>query len=58
MLKMEIRRSSVRTETTIKSTDMKMTKRKRRTRIRGMEATTIKILRKRRVKAEKRTLGT
>ena len=67
MLKMEIKRSSVRTETTIKSTDRKMTKRKRRSRIRGKEVKEVKEVKTRililrtkikRVKAEKRILGT
>jgi len=61
MLRMAIKRSSVRTETTIKSTDRKMTKRKRRRttkrEIMVGETPKIKVHRKKtiRVKAEKIT---
>ena len=55
MLKMEIKRSSVRTETKIQSTDRKIKKRRPK---KGKEVTKIKIQKKRKVKAEKKILGT
>lgn len=55
MLKMEIKRSSVRTETKIQSTDRKINKRRTK---KGKEVTKIKILKKRKVKAEEKILGT